>query len=185
MREKSCLPLSRKYITLPGEKVQHCLIVSICKSGYKLHHQIIGINYSWLKYVAISPDQSSKSWVIFCDWEVSYLSSSFTLFNAFSLLCHHVRSPFVSRSWRQTLWCTHRGTVVSDRHDPRMWHRKPPNPLLGAHTPTDLHCHHGNCPHASRAECCRHRACGLWKLHGNAAGSDDEEEGRGGPAVGS
>lgn len=73
------------------------------------------------------------------------------------------------------LWCRHQGTAVSCRPDPRMWPRKQPNPLLGAHTPMDLHCLHGNCPHAFLSGCCRHRACGLWRLCENAPGNGGVE----------
>lgn len=75
----------------------------------------------------------------------------------------------------QRLWCRHQGTAVSCRPDPRMWPRKQPNPLLGAHTPMDLHCLHGNCPHAFLSGCCRHRACGLWRLCENAPGNGGVE----------
>lgn len=119
----------------------------------------------------------------YCFWSRGQLCHS--PFTAFSLFCHHVQSPCVSRSWRPRLWCRHQGTVVSGRHGPRTWPHKPPNPLPDAHTPMDLHCHHGNCPHASPIGCCRRRACGLWRHCGNAAGNDAGEVRRGAPVVGS
>lgn len=106
-------------------------------------------------------------------------------FIAFSLCCHYVQSLCVSRSWRQRLWCRRLGTVVCGRHGPRMWLQKQPNLLQDAHTPKGLHCHHGNCLHASLAGCYQRRACGLWRHYENAAGSGDGEVRRGAPAVGS
>lgn len=106
-------------------------------------------------------------------------------FIAFSLFCRHVQSPCVSRSWRRRLWCRRRGTVVSGRHGPKTWPRRPPNPLPDARTPEDLRCPHGNCPRASPDGRCQHRACGLWRHRGNIPGSGDGEARRWEPAAGS
>lgn len=101
------------------------------------------------------------------------------------LVCPSVQSPSGSIRWRQTLWCRHRVTVVSGRRGPKTWYHKPPTPLRDAGTPVARHCHRDNYPHASLDACCRHRACGLWMHHGNAAGRGDGVVRRAPPAEGS
>lgn len=101
------------------------------------------------------------------------------------LVCPSVQSPSGSIRWRQTLWCRRRVTVVSGRRGPKTWYHKPPTPHRDAGTPVARHCHHDNYPHASLDACCRHRACGLWMHHGNAAGRGDGAVGRAPPAEGS
>ena len=120
-------------------------------------------------------------------WVSFFLIERFSLIQliALSLFCHRVQSPCVSRRWRRRLWCRRQGTAVSGRHGPRTWPRKRPNPLLDARTPTALRCRHGNCPRASPAECCRRRACGLWRRRGNTPGSGGGEVRREAPAAGS
>lgn len=101
------------------------------------------------------------------------------------LVCPSVQSPSGSIRWRQTLWCRHQVTVVSGRRGPKTWYHKPPTLLQDAGTPVARHCHHDNYPHASLRACFRHRACGLWMHHGNAAGRGDGAVGRLLPAEGS
>lgn len=101
------------------------------------------------------------------------------------LVCPSDQSHSGSIRWRQTLWCRRQVTVVSGRRTPKTWYHKPPTPLRDAGTPVARHCHHDNYPHASPDACCRHRACGLWMHHGNAAGRGDGAVGRVPPAEGS
>lgn len=169
MRENICPLLFKK------KKVKCPALLSLC------HNITTSVIHDWYLSCQLSPDQLSKSQESLFLVERSVVSVWPSPFIASS---HHVQSPFVSRSWRQKLWCRLQGTVVSGRHDPRTWPHKPPNPLPDAHTPVVRHCHHGNCPRAFPTGRCRHRACGLWRHCGNAAGSGDAEAQRGGPAVG-
>lgn len=189
-RAKAWLSLSGKYKKFLAENVQSCFVLSIRKSSYNIDHWDNQVTASWHQllmdelHCCISCHLSN--WESLCESsERSIISVCHPPFITFALFCHHVQSLCVSRSWRQRLWCRHRGTVVSGRHGPRTWPRKPPNPLQDARTPMDLHCHRGNCPHASPAGCCLRRACGLWRHHGNAGGSDDEGVRRWAPAAGS
>lgn len=180
MREKTSLRLSKDRKSFQEKKVQRCLILFIWKSGYNLLHWIIRSYHYDISYpihdtniilCQLLPDQSKKFRLIVS--EVIFQEVWFSPFITFS---HRVQSPCVSKRWMQKLWCRHQGTVVFGRHDPRTWPRKPPNPLLSAHTPMDLRCHRGNCRHAYLTGCFQRKAYGMWRHYGSAAGNGDGGE---------